>query len=132
MLPPGAILILGASALALGCVVGSFLNVCIYRMPRDRSIVSPPSHCPQCGEKLHLTNLQQITRIPINAGFPWYRVTDKVWNLSYRYRNSRTGQSGYWCTFDSGPGNDTAQVGCRLVRLWAPVNIKLPRWLHSD
>src|ERR1700722_8054259 len=32
-----------------GCVVGSFLNVCIYRMPRDESIVSPPSHCPHCG-----------------------------------------------------------------------------------
>jgi leader peptidase (prepilin peptidase)/N-methyltransferase len=34
---------------ALGCIVGSFLNVCIYRMPRDESIVSPPSHCPHCG-----------------------------------------------------------------------------------
>jgi len=33
----------------LGCVVGSFLNVCIHRMPRDESIVSPPSHCPHCG-----------------------------------------------------------------------------------
>jgi leader peptidase (prepilin peptidase)/N-methyltransferase len=33
---------------ALGCVVGSFLNVCIYRMPRDESIVHPPSHCPHC------------------------------------------------------------------------------------
>jgi leader peptidase (prepilin peptidase)/N-methyltransferase len=33
----------------LGCVVGSFLNVCIYRMPRDESIVRPPSHCPHCG-----------------------------------------------------------------------------------
>ena len=32
----------------LGCIVGSFLNVCIHRMPRDMSIVSPPSHCPHC------------------------------------------------------------------------------------
>jgi leader peptidase (prepilin peptidase) / N-methyltransferase len=32
----------------LGSIVGSFLNVCIYRMPLGQSIVSPPSHCPQC------------------------------------------------------------------------------------
>lgn len=32
-----------------GCVVGSFLNVCIHRMPRNESLVRPPSHCPHCG-----------------------------------------------------------------------------------
>lgn len=32
----------------LGSVVGSFLNVCIYRLPRGLSIVWPPSHCPAC------------------------------------------------------------------------------------
>ena len=33
----------------VGLVFGSFLNVCISRIPRDQSIVSPPSHCPRCG-----------------------------------------------------------------------------------
>ena len=32
----------------LGCIVGSFLNICIHRLPLDESIVSPPSHCPHC------------------------------------------------------------------------------------
>src|ERR1700759_38545 len=31
-----------------GCIVGSFLNVVIHRMPLGQSIVSPPSHCPHC------------------------------------------------------------------------------------
>ncbi|HEX9022391.1 MAG TPA: prepilin peptidase [Geobacteraceae bacterium] len=39
-------------AFILGAVVGSFLNVCIYRVPKDESIVFPPSHCPQCGFRI--------------------------------------------------------------------------------
>lgn len=31
-----------------GCIVGSFLNVVIHRLPLNESIVSPPSHCPHC------------------------------------------------------------------------------------
>src|SRR5262245_51257617 len=31
-----------------GCIVGSFLNVCIHRLPLRQSIISPPSHCPHC------------------------------------------------------------------------------------
>ncbi|MCK4515358.1 MAG: prepilin peptidase, partial [Spirochaetaceae bacterium] len=33
----------------LGAAVGSFLNVCISRLPKGESILSPGSHCPQCG-----------------------------------------------------------------------------------
>lgn len=39
------------SALA-GAIVGSFLNVVIYRVPRGQSIVSPPSACPSCGRPI--------------------------------------------------------------------------------
>lgn len=33
-----------------GLIVGSFLNVCIYRIPRQKNIVSPPSSCVSCGK----------------------------------------------------------------------------------
>ena len=32
----------------LGLIVGSFSNVCIYRIPRNESIIFPASHCPKC------------------------------------------------------------------------------------
>jgi leader peptidase (prepilin peptidase) / N-methyltransferase len=41
-----------SSAFILGAVVGSFLNVCIYRIPASKSIVSPPSSCPHCGQRI--------------------------------------------------------------------------------
>lgn len=37
---------------ALGLAVGSFLNVCIYRLPRRESLVFPASHCTSCGRAL--------------------------------------------------------------------------------
>ncbi len=35
-----------------GLMIGSFLNVCIYRIPKNRSIVFPASHCPKCGKNI--------------------------------------------------------------------------------
>jgi len=36
----------------LGLILGSFVNVCIYRIPLKKSIVFPPSSCPNCNEKI--------------------------------------------------------------------------------
>src|SRR5476649_799604 len=33
----------------LGAIVGSFLNVVAYRLPRRESLITPASHCPTCG-----------------------------------------------------------------------------------
>lgn len=43
--------------LVLGLCIGSFLNVCIYRIAREESISFPPSHCTSCGYKLKAKDL---------------------------------------------------------------------------
>ncbi|MDH6238045.1 prepilin peptidase [Cryobacterium sp. CG_9.6] len=49
-----------AFAFIYGLVIGSFLNVVIYRVPRGESTVSPPSACPQCG-----TRIRPVDNIPV-------------------------------------------------------------------
>jgi leader peptidase (prepilin peptidase) / N-methyltransferase len=44
-------LLVGCAA-TVGLVIGSFLNVVIWRVPRGESVVSPPSHCPGCGHEV--------------------------------------------------------------------------------
>lgn len=46
--------------LVLGLLIGSFLNVCIYRIPRGESIAYPPSHCTNCGN-----NIKSYDLIPV-------------------------------------------------------------------
>jgi len=41
-----------ASIFVFGCCIGSFLNVVIYRLPRDKSLITPPSACPACGKHI--------------------------------------------------------------------------------
>jgi leader peptidase (prepilin peptidase) / N-methyltransferase len=49
-----------AFAGVLGAIVGSFLNVVTYRLPRDESLIVPASHCPKCG-----TPVKPYDNIPI-------------------------------------------------------------------
>lgn len=72
----------------LGAVLGSFLNVCIYRIPQHerlfdqlRGLVSPPSHCPKCG-----TPIKKTDNVPLLG---WLRLKGRCRNcqcrISFRY-----------------------------------------------
>lgn len=64
-----------------GCMVGSFLNVCIHRLPLGQSVVSPPSHCPHCKY-----SIPWYLNIPL---FTWLYLSGKCRNchapISARY-----------------------------------------------
>ncbi|HKQ88574.1 MAG TPA: prepilin peptidase, partial [Candidatus Acidoferrales bacterium] len=45
-------IVIGACVFFLGLLIGSFLNVCILRIPEGKSIVLPASACPKCGAKI--------------------------------------------------------------------------------
>jgi leader peptidase (prepilin peptidase) / N-methyltransferase len=70
-LPAGLVL---AYAALLGAVIGSFLNVCIYRWPHEQSVIRPRSRCGACG-----------------AGIAWY---DNVPVLSYLALRGRCRRCG--------------------------------------
>ena len=46
--------------IVIGLLIGSFLNVCIYRIPNEKSIIKPPSSCGSCG-----TRLKPLDLIPV-------------------------------------------------------------------
>ena len=74
-------LLIGATAI-LGLLVGSFLNVVIFRVPRGESVVSPRSRCPGCGTELSardnvpvlswlvLRGRCRICKAPISVRYP--------------------------------------------------------------
>jgi leader peptidase (prepilin peptidase)/N-methyltransferase len=44
--------VLTVFAFIWGAMLGSFLNVCVWRLPRNESVVRPASHCPGCGKPI--------------------------------------------------------------------------------
>ena len=77
-----------------GLAVGSFLNVCIHRIPLRRSIVFPPSSCPHCKERIRFyDNLPVISyllllgrcrhcRQPISPQYPLVEASTGVFSLA--------------------------------------------------
>jgi len=48
---------LGWIVFFLGLIIGSFFNVCVYRLPQGKSIIYPSSHCMQCQKRLQMIDL---------------------------------------------------------------------------
>lgn len=74
--------------LIYGILIGSFLNVCIYRIPKHETIVTTPSHCMSCGYHLKWYDLVPVfswlflrgkcrkCKAPISAQYPVIEATN--------------------------------------------------------
>jgi len=60
--------LVGLYAFIIGAAVGSFLNVCVVRWPRDLSILRPRSRCPKCGHQLSwFENIPLVSWLALRA-----------------------------------------------------------------
>ena len=96
-------------AAVLGAIVGSFLNVVAYRLPRKQSLLHPPSACPSCG-----TPIKPYDNVPI-LGWLWLRGKCRACKapISPRYPivEALTGLLCALCVLVYGPDED----------VWAPL-----------
>ncbi len=70
-----------ATLFVFGLVLGSFLNVCIDRIPSGESIVRPPSHCDVCGRRLLARDLIPIVSYLMLRGRCRYCAAPVSWRL---------------------------------------------------
>ena len=87
-----------------GLVIGSFLNVVIWRVPRHESIVKPPSHCPACD-----TQIANRDNIPVVS---WLLLRGQC-------RNCGTSISPRYPLVELLTGVLFAAVGARFAHSWA-------------
>ena len=85
-------------AVILGLLFGSFLNVCIARLPRGESIVAPRSHCPRCHHPIRwydnipllswllLRARCRFCRAPISLQYPLVELGLALWFLLAAHR----------------------------------------------
>ncbi|HTN42574.1 MAG TPA: prepilin peptidase [Nitrospiria bacterium] len=70
-----------STALVLGLIIGSFLNVCIHRLPRNESLITPSSRCPSCQHPVRWWDNIPVVSFLILGG----RCRDCGRSISWRY-----------------------------------------------
>lgn len=96
-----------------GIMIGSFLNVCIIRIPKGESIVTAPSHCMRCGKKLKWYELIPVfswlvlkgrcsgCKSPISAQYPLVELATGVLYTSIYYRFGNSVETLIYCSMTS-------------------------------
>lgn len=79
----------------VGLIIGSFFNVCIYRLPQGQSIIYPPSHCMQCQKRLQMIDLIPVFSYLFLGGR--CRHCGEVYSSRYAMVELLTGCLFVWC-----------------------------------
>jgi len=113
-----AIFLFGAAA--LGAIIGSFLNVCVHRLPRQQSVAWPPSACPNCGHMLAwYENIPVLSYLVLRARC---RTCKAPISVRYPFVEALTCAMfvGAWWYYGPGPLLASRLVlGCALIVLFA-------------
>lgn len=109
----------------LGAMLGSFLNVVLYRLPRRRNLLWPPSSCPVCGNRLALVDNLPVAGwlllrgrcrhcgVAISSGYVWVEASVGVLVLALLYVEVHTGGLNL-------PLRPPNQYGTALWTIWYP------------
>ena len=116
-----------------GIVIGSFLNVCIYRMPLHESIITAPSHCMTCGGKLHWYDMVPVFSwlclggrcrncgTKISVQYPVIEALNGVLYVDVFAVNGLNGVSGVYCLMTSALLT-LSLIDWRIYEIPLPVN----------
>lgn len=92
---------LGLYAFVVGAAVGSFLNVCIARWPREMSVVRPRSKCPYCGHQLAwFENIPLVSWLALRARC---RCCDEPISIQYPLVELSVALAWMWAFMQFGP-----------------------------
>lgn len=101
----------GLIVFSFGACIGSFLNVCIYRIPEKKSIVFPGSFCPNCKNEIPfycnvpilsyiiLMGRCKFCHIPISARYPLIETLTGLFAIAVYARFGLSVVSLYWFVF---------------------------------
>lgn len=101
-----------------GTLIGSFLNVVVYRLPREESLNFPPSHCPACNTRLKFYDLVPILSYLVLRGK--CRSCGEKISLRYPMVEVSTGLLFLWTAYIFGMSVETLQY-ISVIGLMIPI-----------
>jgi leader peptidase (prepilin peptidase)/N-methyltransferase len=113
-----------------GICIGSFLNVCIYRLPNSKSIVFPPSSCPECREPIRFfDNIPILSYIFLKG-----KCRNCKANISIRYPlvELMAGLFAISTYLNFGLSFEALIIYCFLASLIIIIYIDIDHWIIPD